>query len=331
MRITDLIKANDEVLVQLAGAGDQAALETLLERHVSTAVSFACTLLGNRDDALDAAQTALMKIAREVATPWQGRSFKACLYVRVRDAAFNLRSKDTARQRRDVLVGIKRVGKETEMTDERLERDENLMALREELLALPEQTSALLALHHLDGVPIAQIADRCGLSENACKQRLFRGREELRERLKRRGIVLANASFAVELLDQAFSAGKTMAAKITPAALSGIANRAIADSGSITAILPVISRLLSAKAEIRSSATCASFPTPLNASARARQNCPRLQMQRIVRVSPVAVAIGMLGLAALFPLLFRNRTADEGPWGCPLGSSPVEDSGGMVR
>ena len=75
----ELAKLADEALVRLASGGDRTALEVLLERHMRSAVSYACTLLSNREDALDAAQTALIRILHELASGWRGRPFKTCL------------------------------------------------------------------------------------------------------------------------------------------------------------------------------------------------------------------------------------------------------------
>ena len=82
------------------------------------------------------------------------------------------------------------------MPDEQLEREETLSALREELLALPSDIASLLALYHFDGQSVAEIARVTKISVDACKQRLSRGREELRQRI-------GTVNIAVDLIHHA--------------------------------------------------------------------------------------------------------------------------------
>ena len=56
MVITERLNLDDEALVRLATGGDRFATEVLLQRHAPTAVAYACSILANREDALDAAQ-----------------------------------------------------------------------------------------------------------------------------------------------------------------------------------------------------------------------------------------------------------------------------------
>ncbi len=54
------------------------------------------------------------------------------------------------------------------------------------LLSLSAKHQTVLALHYLEGMPIAQIAMTLGCREGTVKSRLSRGREALRRRLLRR-------------------------------------------------------------------------------------------------------------------------------------------------
>jgi serpin B len=220
---------SDDAVLQRAVAGERAALEALLERHAPTALAYACTILSNREDATDAAQSALVRMAREVGPHWQGRSFKACLYVRVHDEAADLRVKEARLKRRELAVGAQDAQKEAEMPCDRIERDEALQALRQELAALPSETAVLLTLHHLDGLPLAEIAPQMAISVDACKQRLMRGRDDLRQRLERRGVTLASVAL-LPILDSAFSLGR-QAARDALLDYSGMVRKALAESG----------------------------------------------------------------------------------------------------
>jgi RNA polymerase sigma-70 factor, ECF subfamily len=64
-------------------------------------------------------------------------------------------------------------------------RQEELLALREALGAMPEDQRRAIELHHLDGVSLAEVAARMGRSQASVAGLLRRGRRSLGERLKR--------------------------------------------------------------------------------------------------------------------------------------------------
>ncbi len=58
------------------------------------------------------------------------------------------------------------------------------ISLLKDVLALPLKYKTVLLLHYVEGYQIGEIARITGLSENAVKKRLQRGRDALREQLK---------------------------------------------------------------------------------------------------------------------------------------------------
>ena len=56
----------DKQLAQQAQTGDRAALQSLLERHQNTVFSIVHRILRNRDEALDAAQEAYLRVCRHL-------------------------------------------------------------------------------------------------------------------------------------------------------------------------------------------------------------------------------------------------------------------------
>ena len=160
MSSIDLSILDDTTLAERSAKGDRAALETLLERHTQKAFSYAHAILGNREDALDAAQTALMRIAQELISGGLRQPFGACLYTRTHNAALNLLRQNANRRRREQSVVVQFSTKEAGMDSDRIEREETLQVLREELASLPEETAAVLACYHLEGLPIASMVQR---------------------------------------------------------------------------------------------------------------------------------------------------------------------------
>ena len=69
--------------------------------------------------------------------------------------------------------------------------DDKLAALRECVDALPERQKSVINGRYFDGFPTQVVADRFGLTLEACKKRLQRGRKMLAECLKIKGVLSA--------------------------------------------------------------------------------------------------------------------------------------------
>jgi RNA polymerase sigma-70 factor (ECF subfamily) len=66
----------DEQLARQAQKGDRAALGTLVERHQNTVFSMTYRILHDRDDALDAAQEAYLRVCRHLGSYNPKRPFR---------------------------------------------------------------------------------------------------------------------------------------------------------------------------------------------------------------------------------------------------------------
>src|SRR5689334_7120348 len=91
----------DDALAAAAAGGDRAALESLLRKHASLVNAVCRRVLGHPEDALDAAQDALLAIARKIHT-FDGRSrFSTWCYRVATNAALD---EARRRSRRPVAV-----------------------------------------------------------------------------------------------------------------------------------------------------------------------------------------------------------------------------------
>ena len=72
-----------------------------------------------------------------------------------------------------------------EMEDYQVSEPEIPFMLEETLQNLPEKYRAVIILHYLEGFSVPEIAKMCGISVSATKMRLLRGRELLKEELKK--------------------------------------------------------------------------------------------------------------------------------------------------
>lgn len=64
----DLTELTDDELVRRAAGGEEAAWGGLVERHLSSVVSFAWYRLGDRAEAEDIAQETLLRFAKKALT-----------------------------------------------------------------------------------------------------------------------------------------------------------------------------------------------------------------------------------------------------------------------
>ena len=226
MTADELNALNDKALTQRVVEGDTGALEILLERHAPKAIRIAASVLRNDDDALDAAQTALIQVSQSMRSVWAGGSFEAWVCSCAHKAAVNLMRQNANRRRREQAVVLQNAQKEPLMAMETmLEKREILAALHEEMSMMTERTTAALMLHHVEDLPIAEVAGQTGLSIDACKQRLSRGREELRERLQRRGVALASVALLTAALDELATPARACTAKLSQPIYSSMARK----------------------------------------------------------------------------------------------------------
>jgi RNA polymerase sigma-70 factor, ECF subfamily len=63
-------------------------------------------------------------------------------------------------------------------------RTEELLRLATALAQLPDDQARVIELHHLQGLPVAEVAERIGRTRPAVVGLLFRGLKKLRERLR---------------------------------------------------------------------------------------------------------------------------------------------------
>ncbi len=186
---------DDGGLVKRARSGDFHAAEELLARHQNVAYTAALRLLGEKSDAEDITQDALVKAYTRLSELDDGASFSAWL----RRIAVNLSL--NALRRRGVLRFEPLEGPRNATGDEapardfiderqRTPEDEAVSgALRDEVerlvRLLPAEQRVAVVLRDMYGYDVAEVAElqRCGLS--AAKMRISRGRAHLRELLTR--------------------------------------------------------------------------------------------------------------------------------------------------
>lgn len=224
VRMNDPEREPDELL----------ASSTWLRRFVGTLVA-----RDDADDLAQATQLAALQAPAPAATEWRrwlagiGRNLARMLH------------RSRARSQR-ALARLPRGGESPSAVD-LVQGLEVQRAVSEAMLALPEPTRTILVLRYQHDLPPAAIALRVGLQEPAVRQRLHRGREEVRVRLQQRFGADWRGSFAV----LAFVGQQAVRRGATAMLLAGVAALAIVVAGTFllaATSLPAVAPLASVDA-----------------------------------------------------------------------------------
>jgi len=160
-------------LLARAREGETAALAELLAQARDRVLTLCCRLLGQRAEAEDAAQEAMLRVALHLHELQNDNQFGSwCWRIAHRICMDRLR----ARLRRESLLAEKR----DPAPDNSEQRAVGRMVVREVLAAMPEDMSEALILREMEGDSYAAIARRLGLPLGTVKSRLSAARKRFR-------------------------------------------------------------------------------------------------------------------------------------------------------
>ena len=177
-------RITDELLLQKAGEGDQAAFLDLYDRYREPIFRFAYRLLGSVEIAEDVTHDCFLSLIRK---PGNFRPERASLKTYLYAAARNLAMKHFRNQGRE--TGLDEVNEEPKDSPKRgpLRRllDEELATqVREAVFSLPPLQREALILFEYEGLSLNEVAEVAGTDVGAIKARLYRAREGLRRILQ---------------------------------------------------------------------------------------------------------------------------------------------------
>jgi RNA polymerase sigma factor (sigma-70 family) len=164
---------SDDVL-ERARSGDRAAIEELLMRHQPDLRRFARRVCRTSEDADDATQHAMVKLATELPAFRGAAKLSSWLFTIVKRECLRL----LARLRRDVLA---------DDLDDRLataHEPDILLALQRALSSLDPMLREVLLLRDVEELTGPEVAGRLRISLEAMKSRLHRARTEMRHTLE---------------------------------------------------------------------------------------------------------------------------------------------------
>ncbi len=185
------MSGDEETLVRRSQAGDRQAFEQLVSRYERKVYNLAYRLMGNADDAYDAAQEAFLKVYLSLGD-FRGQSaFGTWLHRIVANVCLD----EIRRRRRQPVSSLEELppgsngGAQRQLADpgggpqEAVERGERVAMIQEGLNALEPEYRLAVILRDVQGHSYEEIARILDCSLGTVKSRLNRGRQALKEKL----------------------------------------------------------------------------------------------------------------------------------------------------
>jgi RNA polymerase sigma-70 factor (ECF subfamily) len=184
--------ALDRADMERLAAGQDAALNDLMERHATPVFHFLCRMVGNEDDANDLAQETFARVFRARASFRSNEKFSTWLFT----IAANLARNHFRWRSRHPNVSLEAETGEAEQTlgstlpadgpapNEQALATERATAVRAAVGKLPEDLREAIVLCEWEELTVAEAAVILESTPKAVESRLYRARQILRERLK---------------------------------------------------------------------------------------------------------------------------------------------------
>ncbi|MEM9631274.1 MAG: RNA polymerase sigma factor [Pseudomonadota bacterium] len=186
----DLKALSDDDLLGLIASDREDAFQTLVERHVDRGYAVAYRILQNGSDAEDVVQDAFLQVwtRRDV---WQsGRAkFSTWLFRVVSNRCIDLLRKPRA----ETVDELPELEDESISQSQGLEQQEATELLERAMMKLPDQQRVALVFSYNENMSNGEIAEIMDTTVSAVESLLKRGRQKLRQILKKQGTEILTA------------------------------------------------------------------------------------------------------------------------------------------
>lgn len=174
--------ATDRSTVDRARHGDLQAFESIVRDRMDAVYRLSLAILGDEADARDAAQETFVAAWRQIGQLRDADAFDSWLQrITVNAARMALRSARRRRVREIPSSEVDRLGDRTshDAADRAFADPDDATRLTDAVRTLSFEQRSLLALHHLEGRSVAEIAASLEVPVGTVKSRLFTARRAL--------------------------------------------------------------------------------------------------------------------------------------------------------
>ena len=168
---------DDATLIRRVLDGETAAFEVLVERYQRVLYTVALRMLGNRDDAKDATQTAFVRAYERLSSFDEQYRFFSWIYRILVNECLNV---IRGRRPEDELTPVLATSGGPFESAVSRERQAQVQAA---LLQLTPEYRAVVVLRHFAGLSYDEMADALGVPAKTVKSRLYSARQRLGELL----------------------------------------------------------------------------------------------------------------------------------------------------
>nr|GAJ37001.1 RNA polymerase sigma factor sigW [Bradyrhizobium sp. DOA9] len=178
----DVVYDEDSELLDKLATGDEVAFRMLVERHIDRAYAIALRIVGNAADAEDVVQDSMLKIWSHRGRWQHGRAkFSTWLYRVISNRCIDLRRKP----RTENVEAVPEVADNQPGAVELIERNELNDMLELAMQRLPEQQRVAVILSYHENMSNGEIAQVMDTTVAAVESLLKRGRQQLRQLLRK--------------------------------------------------------------------------------------------------------------------------------------------------
>lgn len=169
---------DDPTAIRQCRAGNKEAFGYLVEQYQAEAIGHTISILGNREDALDAVQEAFINAYQALERFDLTRRFYPWFYIILRNCCYKLAAGRQKREMSDsdeliMLAPTASIG------------PEETMLLERAMFELKDEERELITLKYLDGLSYEELAERLDVPLGTIMSRLYHTRKKLREKLVR--------------------------------------------------------------------------------------------------------------------------------------------------
>ncbi len=176
MAFDALSDVSDEALLVAFGNGDRASARVLTQRLTPRVLGYAARMLGDRAEAEDVAQEAMLRLWRQAAEWRQGEAKVTTWLFRV---VTNLCTDRLRRKRGQALDSVPEPEYDAPGAEAGLQEQARAAALDLALMDLPERQRQAVILRHLEGFSNPEIAELMDIGVEAVESLTARGKRAL--------------------------------------------------------------------------------------------------------------------------------------------------------
>jgi RNA polymerase sigma-70 factor (ECF subfamily) len=155
--------------------GEPGAFDTLVARYQQGLFNFAFRMLGDYEEARDAAQNTFVKVYEKLGSYDPQRRFFSWLYRILMNECLNLRRRPAA----DSFSGGIELAVADRTAPDAVEAAERRRAVKQAILALQPDYREVIVLRHFAALSYEEMSDAIGVPAKTVKSRLYSARQQL--------------------------------------------------------------------------------------------------------------------------------------------------------